>query len=188
MKNNYITIKEASKYTGKHPDTIRTLARKNRGSDHIISDNKGRVLISSELLKQTYPMTSPEPLEQLDIEKELQFVTPDKRNQQTASNQGSERASEHSELIKALTDQLKAKDNQIEHLTATVSKALDQQQQLSGLLLKATNEPVAPSKQVKQTVKGTTQQENVPTTKQVKKPITKQSVKIKRRGWFKRKK
>jgi len=168
MKNNYITIKEASKYTGKHPDTIRTLVRKNRGSDHIISDSKGRILISTELLKQTYPMTSPEPLEQLDIEKEAERVTSDKKNQQTASSQGSERASEHSELIKALTDQLKAKDNQIEHLTATVSKALDQQQQLSGLLLRATNEPVT-----------STQQENEPTTKQVKK--------IKRKGWFKRK-
>jgi hypothetical protein len=65
--DKYITIKEASKLTGKHPDTIRRLWQDDKGqvipkiqAKYTQRDKQNRLLIDSEwLISQYEPITSP---------------------------------------------------------------------------------------------------------------------------------
>ena len=118
----YITIKQASLLTGKHPDTIRRLIKENTGTKNVAKDRKGRFIVNSEWLV-TYFEPSEAP------------TSPD-------NSQNTEQTAPHSQtslepVINALTSQLNAKDQQIANLQALLSekeanttKLQDQFQQL----------------------------------------------------------
>ncbi|NCD04391.1 MAG: hypothetical protein EOM00_15705 [Clostridia bacterium] len=129
MKTEYITIKEAAKLTGKHTDTIRNLVRKNPKAT--TKDSKGRVLISKQLILETYAadseehQTTPEATEQAGAE-------------QTASNssEGNKAAYMASDkLIDSLVAELEAKNQIISQQQATIQQIVNQQQQLTGMLM-----------------------------------------------------
>lgn len=133
-----MTIKQACVATGKHPDTIRAMIKKHK--DQVLKDNKGKVLIPNELLERYY---------QIDLNSSHISAT-DQVDQTT--NQASENATEQAEkateqgngsttnqvtdsLIKALTNELEAKNLIIKQQQETIQKIVDQQQQLTGMLM-----------------------------------------------------
>ena len=127
--DKYITIKEASKLTGKHPDTIRRLWQDDKGqvipkiqAKYTQRDKQNRLLIDSEwLISQYEPITSPT----------SNTNNGNNQSQAPAPNQAMD------SVILALTAQLEAKDNQILGLQqiihdkeANTTKLQDQFQQL----------------------------------------------------------
>lgn len=144
----HMTIKEASKLAGKHPDTIRALIRGNK--EQSLKDSKGRVLISTAFLMSHYSIStdtkqSVETTEQVNPATTEQVATDTKQSANKATEQATEghRAGVNdttSQLIKALTTELEAKNEIIRQQQETIQQVVNQQQQLSGLLLQSTNE------------------------------------------------
>jgi hypothetical protein len=128
--SEFITIKQASEITGKHPDTIRHLIRKNKGSKHVTKDSKGRVLINIDLLSSEYDLQKPstqEATEQLGASNVKEPTTDTIKPPQN----------DLKEVLQALTNQLEAKDKQIFSLQQIIhekesntTKLQDQFQQL----------------------------------------------------------
>jgi hypothetical protein len=102
-----ITIKEASLLTGKHPDTIRRLAKDNKQSKHVSTDRKGRITINKAWLLSCFE-TSGAPVSD---------ETGQADNEPMANN-----ISGIEPVINALTKQLESKDLQIANLQALLSE------------------------------------------------------------------
>lgn len=128
----YATIQEASKLTGKHKDTIRRLAKQNQSSNNVVKGKNG-YLINKEWLLSHYDLTSvtttsPEaPGATFDSEDEQEATAEVKTMEQTASVTDS--------LIKALTNELEAKNLIIKQQQDTIQQIVDQQQQLTARLM-----------------------------------------------------
>jgi len=192
--SEFVTIKQASEITGKHADTIRAVIRKHKGSKEVTKDSKGRLLVSVELLKLTYP----------DLEggqEASQEGTEGQGEQQSVNNPTQATEAPQTGLgavINALTSQLEAKDKQIDNLQQIIkekedntTKLQDQFQQLLGRqqLLEGTNEPVEkPTGLTTEQVKKSkaTPKRTQATKPKAKKPTTRKQ-KPKKRGWFRRK-
>lgn len=129
---DYITIKEASELTGKHPDTIRLLVRKNK--EKSAKDTHGRVLVSTELIREHYATTE-------QVAKGEQVTTNQVNSTDTEQSVKDDKTTHEQgysateSLIKALTDELHAKNTIIKQQQETIQKIVDQQQQLTGLLM-----------------------------------------------------
>ena len=137
----HMTIKEASKLAGKHPDTIRALIRGNK--EQSLKDSKGRVLISTAFLMSHYSIST-DTKQSVETTEQVNPATTEQ-----VANKATEQATEHhrtgvndttSQLIKALTTELEAKNEIIRQQQETIQQVVNQQQQLSGLLLQSTNE------------------------------------------------
>jgi len=102
-----ITIKEASLLTGKHPDTIRRLAKDNKETKHVSTDRKGRITINKAWLLSCFE-TSEAPASD---------ETKQADNEPIATN-----ISGIEPVINALTKQLESKDLQIANLQALLSE------------------------------------------------------------------
>lgn len=122
--SEFITIKQASEITGKHPDTIRHLIRKHKSSKHITKDSKGRVLIDLELINREYSKSTPTP--QKGSEQAPETHTP---NHTSDSEKLPSKGLEA--VIQALTSQLEAKDKQIEGLQQIIHEKESNQTKLS---------------------------------------------------------
>ncbi len=129
MKNKagYISIKEASRLVGVHPDTIRRLIKQHKGSSNIAQGkgSKSPYYLNTDWLMNIYglnePHTSP--------------VTAEKQQDEPPTSSDTNNAM--SAVVEALTAQLQAKDTQIEQLQkiiidkeANTTKLQDQFQQL----------------------------------------------------------
>ena len=137
----HMTIKEASKLAGKHPDTIRALIRGNK--EQSLKDSKGRVLISTAFLMSHYSIST-DTKQSVETTEQVNPATTEQ-----VANKATEQATEGhrtgvndttSQLIKALTTELAAKNEIIRQQQETIQQVVNQQQQLSGLLLQSTNE------------------------------------------------
>lgn len=125
----YITIKEAVERTGKHADTIRAFI-KNHGVK-TIKNPQGRVLVPVEALESVYSLNG----------EETENVA------KTQAKKVEVRGAEE-ELIEVLRNELAEKNRQIEQqmktiddMQKTLTNLVNQQQQLSGvLMLNAQNE------------------------------------------------
>lgn len=170
---HYLTIKQASIKVGKHPDTIRNLVRKYRQTDEVTTDKKGRVLISAELLDNTYKTTSPQPPQEAETKK----TGSNSSNNTTEPNQTTQTT------LEALIKQLEVKDKLINDLTTLLNEKerntlqlIDQSQRLlAGSIQPQSNEvyegaatPIKPKPAKPQTTKQ---------VKPVKKPAKKQPTK-----------
>lgn len=130
----FLNIKEASRYVGKHPDTIRRLIKAHKTSSNIVKGRQGQYLINTEWLKSLYDTTEAPGIDNNQ---------PD--DKQPTENEKSQPAS----LYEALSKQLEAKDRQIDQLQqiilekeANTTKLQDQfQQLLASRQLQATNQP-----------------------------------------------
>lgn len=169
---DYITLKQAAELTGKHVDTLRALIKKNKGST--LKDEKGRVLVSVSLLQSHYPQTG-------QVDDTTDKATTDATKQ--ATGQGSTTTDS---LIKALTDELQAKNTIIKQQQETIQKIVDQQQQLTGLLM-SSNTPNAAEKSDKTTPVNSI--EDIVTENKVKekKENKKKNRKAKQHWWSKKK-
>lgn len=115
--SSYVPLKQASEMFGVHPDSIRRLWRdKNKRvipemqAKITQKDRQGRVLVDTEYLKDHFkPYTSPV----------IDEPNADDKAHEPAMNSGTDTT------LKALTDQLKAKDEQIAQLHALLSKNED---------------------------------------------------------------
>ena len=140
----HMTIKEASKLAGKHPDTIRALIRGNK--EQSLKDSKGRVLISTAFLMSHYSIStdteqSVETTEQVNPATTEQVATDTKQTAESTTESHTAGFNDTtSQLIKALTTELEAKNEIIRQQQETIQQVVNQQQQLSGLLLQSTNE------------------------------------------------
>lgn len=112
----WVSIKEASKAVGKHPDTIRNFIRKNPSV--IKKDERGKVYIKADTLKKHFALVVEKP----------------------------ETPKEETPVVEALLAELKQKNDEINRLHKLVedmagqqARLIDQQQQLSGLMLQASN-------------------------------------------------
>ena len=114
-----MTIKEASKLAGKHPDTIRAMIKKHKSE--VLKDSKGKVLIPNSLLERYYQISPDTDTEQTGA------------GENTTSNQVADQVT--ASLIKALTSELDAKNLIIKQQQETIQKIVDQQQQLTGMLM-----------------------------------------------------
>lgn len=113
QSNNYISIAEASKLTGKHKDTIRRLIKSNTGSPHIVKGKKGQYLLDTYWLKSQYGLDEPHTAP----------TTGDNPKDDTEPSSNSDKAI--SAVIEALTKQLEAKDKQIESLQVIIKEKED---------------------------------------------------------------
>lgn len=135
----YVTIKEASKLTNKHTDTIRRLIRANRGSKHIATDSKGRVILDSQwLISQYEPLTEP-------------VTTINDQNDPTPEPVIQSQPDGLYKALEALEKQLEAKDQQLAEANQTIrelvqsnTKINDQFQQLLGGALLPANTTSSP--------------------------------------------
>ena len=140
----HMTIKEASKLAGKHPDTIRALIRGNK--EQSLKDSRGRVLISTAFLISHYSIStdtdqSVETTEQVNPTTTDQVATDTKQSAESTTESHTTGFNDTtSQLIKALTAELEAKNEIIRQQQETIQQVVNQQQQLSGLLLQSTNE------------------------------------------------
>lgn len=140
MQDNaeYITIKEAAALAGVHTDTIRRLVKANSGSKYIIrgKGKKAPYLISKDLIIHAYKLnaTTTEQVEKPTTE-QVSNTTDTEQLGQT-SKQANESTTDT--LIKALTDELQAKNAIIKQQQETIQKIVDQQQQLTGMLVSST--------------------------------------------------
>lgn len=193
---DYITIKEASELTGKHPDTIRLLVRKNK--EKSAKDTHGRVLVSTELIREHYTTTEQVTTEQVKTGEQVtsnqvnetteQVKSPDTEQSvkegKTTYEQG---YSPTESLIKALTDELHAKNTIIKQQQETIQKIVDQQQQLTGLLM-ANNTDKSGQKSEKTTpvvsIEGKAKEEKVKKGKDKKDKV--QPTKNKKTHWWNR--
>lgn len=134
---DYITIKEASELTGKHPDTIRLLVKKNK--EKSAKDAQGRVLVSIDLIREYYATTEQEATGQASTGEQVtteQVKSPDTEQSANSDKSTSEQGYDATEsLIQALTAELHAKNAIIKQQQETIQKIVDQQQQLTGLLM-----------------------------------------------------
>lgn len=127
--NDYITIKEAADLTGKHPDTIRALIRKHK--EKTARNPQGKVLINSEFIVANYSID----LKALADTEQTANTAPDPSQAAYNPTEQAEQASPMDSLIKALTDELQAKNDIIKQQQETIQKIVDQQQQLTGMLM-----------------------------------------------------
>ncbi len=108
----YVSILEATKLTGKHKDTIRRLVKQNKSSTNIVSSKKG-YLINKDWLLSNYELT---PDKTTHTEAPQAVFTPQDEPIPTSDNTVTV------PLIEALTNQLAAKDDQINKLQALLSE------------------------------------------------------------------
>jgi hypothetical protein len=180
----YITIKEASELTGKHPDTIRRLWKgaDNRVIDELkakytVTGKGGVVLVNKELIVQAFGATT-EPVSGSSEQAE-QVTGFD--NQSSVQAIYEARVQDKQAEVDRLAEQLKAKDLQI----AEFQKQSDQFQRIvARLQLPAGSEPTAYAEPVQTEVvvpKAEAKPKAKPRTKagakQVAKPKAKKSVK-----------
>ena len=129
-----MTIKEASKLAGKHPDTIRAMIKKHKSE--VLKDSKGKVLIPNSLLERYYqisPDTTTDQVENIDTK---QTENPTAHATDQATEQADLTTNQvTASLIKALTSELEAKNLIIKQQQETIQKIVDQQQQLTGMLM-----------------------------------------------------
>lgn len=129
MKNKagYISIKEASRLAGVHPDTIRRLIKQHKGSSNIArgKGSKSPYYLNTDWLMNIYGLNEPHTAP----------VTAEKQQDEPPTSSDMNNAM--SAVVEALTAQLKAKDTQIEQLQkiiidkeANTTKLQDQFQQL----------------------------------------------------------
>lgn len=129
-----ITISEAVRLTGKHPDTIRAFLRKH--GDKTTKDDKGRILIPYELIKDYYDVSAQttifEGIEQAQREKAKEEAEPKKVKIKNADD----------ELINILKEELRSKNEQIaqqqktiDDMQRTLTELVSQQQKLSAFML-----------------------------------------------------
>jgi hypothetical protein len=129
--SKYINIKEASELTGKHPDTIRRLWKVDGKVDeglkakYTTTGKSGEALVDRELLLVAFETP----------EADTATEKPSSDNQPTPADSTGIQA-----VVKALTNQLEAKDKQIDQLQkivlekeANTTKLQDQFQQLLGI-------------------------------------------------------
>lgn len=129
----YITIKEAGALAGVHTDTIRRLVKANIGSKYIIrgKGKKAPYLISKDMILHAYSLKSTDTDQSAETTEQV-TGNPSKQGTEQASEQTS---STTDTLIKALTDELQAKNTIIKQQQETIQKIVDQQQQLTGMLV-----------------------------------------------------
>lgn len=129
-----ITISEAVRLTGKHPDTIRAFLRKH--GDKTTKDDKGRILIPYELIKDYYDVSAQttifEGIEQAQRGKAKEEAEPKKVKIKNADD----------ELINILKEELRSKNEQIaqqqktiDDMQRTLTELVSQQQKLSAFML-----------------------------------------------------
>lgn len=131
----HMTIKEASKLAGKHPDTIRALIRGNK--EQSLKDSKGRVLISTAFLMSHYSISTDTKQTGADENTTSNQVADNPTEQgKNATEQANLTTNQVTDsLIKALTSELEAKNLIIKQQQETIQKIVDQQQQLTGMLM-----------------------------------------------------
>lgn len=129
-----ITITEAVRLTGKHPDTIRAFLKKH--GDKTVKDEKGRILIPYELIKNYYDVpeqtTTFEGIAKAEDRHKAGEEQPKKVNIKSADD----------ELLQILKDELKSKNEQIaqqqktiDDMQRTLTELVSQQQKLSAFML-----------------------------------------------------
>ena len=129
-----ITITEAVRLTGKHPDTIRAFLKKH--GDKTTKDEKGRILIPYELIKNYYDVpeqtTIFEGIARAEERHKAGEEQPKKVNIKSADD----------ELLQILKDELKSKNEQIaqqqktiDDMQRTLTELVSQQQKLSAFML-----------------------------------------------------
>lgn len=135
-----ITIAEAVRLTGKHPDTIRAFLRKH--GDKTTKDKKGRVLIPYDLIKNYYGLNEQttifEGIEQAEMEKKADFRH--RAGEDEPKKVKIKSADE--ELLEILKAELKSKNDQItqqqktiDDMQRTLTELVSQQQKLSAFML-----------------------------------------------------
>lgn len=142
---NYMTIKQASEATGKHPDTLRAMIKKHKSE--VLKDSRGKVLIPNSLLESYYQTSLDTDTEQTGTNGSTttdQVENTDTKQTENPTEQATDQATEQADLttnqvtaslIKALTSELEAKNLIIKQQQETIQKIVDQQQQLTGMLM-----------------------------------------------------
>lgn len=142
---NYMTIKQASEATGKHPDTLRAMIKKHKSE--VLKDSKGKVLIPNSLLERYYQTSLDTDTEQTGTNGSTttdQVENTDTKQTENPTAHATDQATEQANLttnqvtdslIKALTSELEAKNLIIKQQQETIQKIVDQQQQLTGMLM-----------------------------------------------------
>lgn len=136
-----ITISEAVRLTGKHPDTIRAFLRKH--GDKTTKDDKGRILIPYELIKDYYDVSAQttifEGIEQAQKEKAKEE---DRHSTGEAEPKKVKIKNADDELINILKEELRSKNEQIaqqqktiDDMQRTLTELVSQQQKLSAFML-----------------------------------------------------
>lgn len=207
MKNKagYISIKEASRLVGVHPDTIRRLIKQHKGSSNIAQGkgSKSPYYLNTDWLMNIYglnePHTSP-----VTAEKQQDEPPTSSDMNNAMSELIEELKAKNEEHIEDLKAELKAKNDQIAELQATnrelavgYKELLENSQKLQGLSLSAkTSEPetadvvtVKPTENTEITVNKKSKKPKKKNTKT--KPVTKNSKvtasnKQPKKRWWKR--
>lgn len=126
MKKEFITLKEGARLSGKHIDTIRSLAKRN--PEATTKDSNNRWLIDKAVVLEAYPATS----------KPASGTSTNEPTNESAS--GSEApTTAHSKLIDTLIQELEAKNKLIEQQQQTIQQIVNQQQQLTALTIQPKN-------------------------------------------------
>lgn len=195
---DYVTIKQASKLTEKHTDTIRRLVKANKSNrQYIVTNTSGQYLIKKDWLLQQYG---------IEVENEPNRAPVSEDIKTAEYSGGFEHKSSTSALYEALVEQLSAKDKQIEQLQqiilekeANTTKLQDQFQQLLATQQLPARVTPTPQEELKQqkvvavdikpkqtkVTKASTAGKKRSTSKPVKNVQGKTEVKKKRR-WFNR--
>lgn len=136
-EHDKITIVEAVELTGKHPDTIRAFLRKHK--DKTTRDEKGRILIPYELIKNYYDVS-----EQTTIFEGIARAKQEEKRHRAGEEKPKkvDIKGADDELIQILKDELKSKNEQIaqqqktiDDMQRTLTELVSQQQKLSAFML-----------------------------------------------------
>jgi hypothetical protein len=123
MANEFVTIKQAAKITGKHDDTIRRLIKANDSSPHIVRGKKGQYLLNRSWLVEQYEQPG---ADEATRSHQSGDIGGDELHAEAESNSPKTGSYELGNgldgLIKALQDQLTAKDQQIEGLQQIIKE------------------------------------------------------------------
>lgn len=129
-----ITITEAVRLTGKHPDTIRAFLKKH--GDKTTKDEKGRILIPYELIKNYYDVPEQTTIFEGIAEAEERHKAGEEQPKKVNIKSADE------ELLQILKDELKSKNEQIaqqqktiDDMQRTLTELVSQQQKLSAFML-----------------------------------------------------
>lgn len=132
-----ITIAEAVRLTGKHPDTIRAFLRKH--GDKTSKDDKGRVLIPYGLIKDYYGLSEQttifEGIEQAEMEKKRHRAGEDEPKKVKIKSADEELLEILKAELKSKNDQIAQQQKTIDDMQRTLTELVSQQQKLSAFML-----------------------------------------------------
>lgn len=142
-----ITIGEAVRLTGKHPDTIRAFLRKH--AEQTTKDDKGRIMIPYDLIKTYYDLPE-QTADDIGQEGEDRHSTGDNEPKKVKVKSADEG------LIELLKDELRSKNEQIaqqqktiDDMQRTLTELVSQQQRLSAFMLTPKAESTTEQKEKK---------------------------------------